>query len=43
MIGEHFAALDEAGKLSAAFGPAKGMNEVDIEAVATEEGWILGV
>jgi hypothetical protein len=42
VIGEHYAALDEAGKLSAAFGPPKGMDEVTAELVATEEGWILG-
>ncbi|GBF57038.1 hypothetical protein PbB2_00696 [Candidatus Phycosocius bacilliformis] len=42
-IAEHFAALDEAGKLAASFGPAKGMAEADIAAVEQEEGWILGV
>lgn len=42
VIGEHFAALDDAGKLGAAFGPAKGTSEAVIESVATEEGWILG-
>ncbi|MEN9855247.1 MAG: hypothetical protein RLZZ157_373 [Pseudomonadota bacterium] len=41
-IGEHFAALDDAGKLSSAFGPPKGMSEADCLAVSTEEGWILG-
>jgi hypothetical protein len=42
-IGEHFAALDEAGKLSACFGPAKTLTEAQISAVEQEEGWILGV
>lgn len=42
-IGEHFASLDDAGKLSPAFGPAKGMEAHEIEAVVREEGWILGV
>jgi hypothetical protein len=42
-IAEHFAALDEAGKLAAAFGPAKGMTEAQIETIEQEEGWILGV
>jgi hypothetical protein len=41
-IGEHLAALDEAGKLAPAFGPPKGATEAMIAAVATEEGWILG-
>ncbi len=40
---EHFAKLDEAGKLGAAFAPAKTVPE-DVVAVAeAEEGWILGV
>jgi hypothetical protein len=42
LIGEHFAALDEAGKLSAAFGPAKTLSAEDIAAITDEEGWILG-
>jgi hypothetical protein len=41
-IGEHLAALDGAGKLSAYFGPVKGLEEADIAAIETEEGWILG-
>lgn len=41
--GEHFAALDDAGKLGAAFGPAKGTGEDVLADVAGEEGWILGV
>lgn len=40
---EHFAALDEAGRLGAAFGPAKTTSEADISTVEREEGWILGV
>jgi hypothetical protein len=40
---EHFARLDETGKLGAAFGPAKPLTE-DVHAVAErEEGWVLGV
>jgi hypothetical protein len=39
---EHFAALDEKGRLAAAFGPAKS-READIDIVTREEGWILGV
>jgi hypothetical protein len=39
---EHFAALDEKGRLGATFGPGKG-REGDIEIVTQEEGWILGV
>ncbi|MFN9016718.1 MAG: cobalamin biosynthesis protein CbiG [Hyphomonadaceae bacterium] len=42
-IAEHFAALDEAGKLAAAFGPAKGLTDAQIETIEQEEGWILGV
>lgn len=41
-IAEHFAALDDAGKLAAAFGPPKGADEAMVAAVASEEGWILG-
>jgi hypothetical protein len=39
---EHFAALDEKGRLALAFGPAKGQ-EAFAEDVTQEEGWILGV
>jgi hypothetical protein len=42
-VAEHFASLDERGALGAAFGPAKGVADADIAAVAEEEGWILGV
>lgn len=41
-IGEHFAALDDAGRLAAAFAPARGTDPAVIEAVSREEGWILG-
>ncbi len=37
---EHFAKLDEQGKLGAAFGP--GAAKADPAAIETEEGWILG-
>jgi hypothetical protein len=40
-IAEHFAALDEKGKLGGLFGP-KG-EDPRREAVEGEEGWILGV
>jgi hypothetical protein len=40
---EHFARLDETGKLGAAFGPAGPMNP-EVHAIAErEEGWVLGV
>jgi hypothetical protein len=39
---EHFARLDEAGKLGAAFGPAKTLAPEVVEAAEREEGWILG-
>jgi len=40
---EHFARLDEAGKLGAAFAPATPLAE-DVHAAAEhEEGWVLGV
>ncbi|GIU65847.1 cobalamin biosynthesis protein CbiG [Candidatus Phycosocius spiralis] len=42
-IGAHFAGLDEAGKLSACFGPAKSLTAAQITIVEQEEGWILGV
>jgi hypothetical protein len=38
---EHFAKLDEQGKLGLAFGP-KGGAAAEDEAVEREEGWILG-
>lgn len=41
-LAEHLADLDQKGKLAALFGPAKG-REGFSEAVAQEEGWILGV
>ena len=39
---EHFARLDEAGKLGAAFGPAKGAAADAVVDAEREEGWILG-
>ncbi len=39
---EHFAALDEKGRLAAAFGPKKDQDAI-VETVTQEEGWILGV
>jgi hypothetical protein len=39
---EHFARLDEAGKLGAAFGPSKTAPADLVVAAETEEGWILG-
>jgi hypothetical protein len=40
---EHFAKLDEAGKLAAAFGPNKDTAADVVVDAAHEEGWILGV
>jgi hypothetical protein len=39
---EHFARLDEASKLGAVFGPAKGVAEDAVLDAEREEGWILG-
>jgi len=39
---EHFARLDEADKLGAAFGPKDAKQEKLREVVETEEGWVLG-
>lgn len=39
---EHFAALDEKGRLGAVFGPKKEQERL-AEVVTREEGWILGV
>ena len=41
-LAEHFAKLDEAGKLGAIFGPPKGVSDEALEAATAEEGWILG-
>ena len=41
-LAEHFAKLDEAGKLGAIFAAPKGLSEEALDAAATEEGWILG-
>lgn len=40
---EHFAELDQAGKLAAAFAAPKDADEETVAAVEREEGWILGV
>lgn len=42
-VAEHFAKLDEQGKLGAAFGPQSAAKEAIVAAVEAEEGWILGV
>ncbi len=39
---EHFARLDEAGKLGALFGPPKGLAADVVADAEREEGWILG-
>ena len=39
---QHFAKLDEAGKLAAAFGPAKDAAADAVVDAEREEGWILG-
>jgi hypothetical protein len=39
---EHFARLDEANKLGALFGPAKGTAADVVLDAEREEGWILG-
>jgi hypothetical protein len=39
---QHFARLDEAGKLAAAFGPAKDFPADAVVDVTHEEGWVLG-
>jgi hypothetical protein len=40
---EHFARLDEAGKLGAAFGPSKTLTPDVVEIAEREEGWVVGV
>ena len=40
---EHFAKLDEAGKLGASFGASKTADPSIVEIAEREEGWILGV
>ncbi len=42
-LAEHFARLDEAGKLGPLFAPAKGADPAAIESAQREEGWMLGV
>jgi hypothetical protein len=39
---EHFARLDEAGKLGELFAPPKGTDPETVAVVEAEEGWILG-
>ena len=39
---EHFARLDEAGKLGAQFAPSKTADPAELAQVEQEEGWILG-
>jgi hypothetical protein len=39
---EHFAKLDEASRLGAAFGPAKGTAADIVTDAEREEGWVLG-
>lgn len=41
-LAEHFAKLDEAGKLAALFAAPKGLDEDALTVAETEEGWILG-
>jgi hypothetical protein len=41
-LAEHFARLDETGKLGAQFGHAKGIEAAVVKDVETEEGWVLG-
>jgi hypothetical protein len=41
-LAEHFAKLDEAGKLAALFGPGKDAPAQVVRDAETEEGWILG-
>ncbi len=40
---EHFAALDESGRLAANFEGPKAASDSDKAVISTEEGWILGV
>ena len=41
-LAEHFAKLDEAGKLGAIFAAPKDLSDEALAAAETEEGWILG-
>jgi hypothetical protein len=41
-LAEHFAKLDETGKLGALFAPAKGLADAIVNDVQSEEGWALG-
>jgi hypothetical protein len=40
-LAEHFARLDEAGRLGAQFGPPKGVSAERAKDVEAEEGWVL--
>ena len=42
LTADHFFRLDEAGKLGAAFGPAKGAAADVLVDAEREEGWVLG-
>ena len=42
LTAEHFARLDEAGKLGAVFGPDKAAPADTVVDAQQEEGWILG-
>ncbi|MAK83556.1 MAG: cobalamin biosynthesis protein CbiG, partial [Phenylobacterium sp.] len=39
---EHFAKLDEAGKLAELFAAPKGLDEAALAEAEREEGWVLG-
>ena len=41
-LAEHFAKLDETGKLAAQFAPAKTITDDVAATVQSEEGWVLG-
>ena len=41
-LAEHFAKLDETGKLAAVFAAPKGLDDEALAVAETEEGWILG-
>lgn len=41
-LAEHFAKLDEAGRLAAAFAAPQGLDDAALAVAETEEGWILG-
>jgi hypothetical protein len=41
-LAEHFARLDDQGRLADLFAPSKTATPEDVAAVEREEGWILG-